>query len=165
MAPESQIETASTGTVQRPFAFRSRIAEHCRRTSTQANDGFTLNSDLSEYGGGGYVVSIASATFDKAEGIDVSDVLGMYLDYAEAFTTYSDELKLGGFSAPEGDDYISVDVNFVTDDESLARELGERCDQKAIWDADAGRPIDTGGDGESPIETVEGVLSLLDATL
>jgi len=146
----------------RPTDVRERIENHCERTSSTANDGFTLNADLSECDQTGYVATITCEEFSKDQGITADDVLEMYVRYAEVFCRYADAAKLGGFSAGEGDDYISIDINILVGDQDLAEDVGARFNQKAIWDIEGGRPIDTGGTGEPVVETVEDVLEALD---
>jgi hypothetical protein len=117
-------------------------------------NGFTLNSDLSEYDGEGFVATVTSANFSHpdagGEGVSKEDITEMYETMLPVLEAFPERAKLGTFYGDDG--YMSVDLNIVADDREVAVAIGEANNQQAVWDIGGEAPIPTGGDGNSPVD-------------
>lgn len=147
------------------FRESERATELIETVNAEPLQGFTLNSDLSEYEGGGYVVTLTSEVFTKEAGMTKDDVVAFYEQYATVLESHPDVSKVGGFSADEDEDYISVDLNVVLEDRTQAVTLGRGFNQMAIWDATNFEVIETGGTGEPVAEGPDAIESLLGQVL
>lgn len=122
--------------------------------AVQYENGFTLNSDLTRYDGLGYVATITSDNFTHpeagGEGVSKDAIVDLYERMLPVLEEFPGIAKLGTFYGDDG--YMSVDLNIVTDDRELAEAIGRANNQQAIWDLYEMAPINTNGDGESPVD-------------
>lgn len=125
--------------------------------------GFTLNSDLSEYEGGGYVVTLTGIEKYADDPMTEEDVADMYLQYLNVLERFPGVVKIGGWSDfgedNDGPLHKTLDLNVVLprDKRDAAELLGRVYNQRYVWDSDAGEPIATGGSGE-PRRVTPGII-------
>jgi hypothetical protein len=156
--------------IERFMTTGSWADEHIERMNNEGDWGFTANANLTEYDGGGYVVTITNDTLSKAEGgLSKEDVTDFYERMLPVLENFPEIAKVGGWSAEEGDDYMSVDLNIVLQDEEAAVALGEAMNQKAIFNMDTFESVPTGGDGtpvvDGPEDAVEAIGDVLEGRL
>lgn len=104
---------------------------------------------------------MTSTTFKKNEGVSESDITEFARKNAEVLNINPERVKIGLFAAPEDEDYISIDLNVVTEDRETALRIGRRFNQKSIFDADRMVTLGTGGTGDPVVENTEEVKSIV----
>lgn len=144
-----------------PERFRSdeALIERVEEFNDRDEWGFTLNADLTNYEGGGLIVTLTSAEFSKADHVGPDEIVSFYETYLPVLAEIPNRTKIGGWSAEEDEDYKSIDLNVVLPPEleDLAVELGREFNQQAIFNADTFEVIPTGGTGESGVSDPEAV--------
>lgn len=105
--------------------------------------GYTLNTDMTQYRGGGKIVSVASEVVPQ-EAL-TPEVIGAFRARHEAIIKEHPHLKVGVFNM--GDGQVSIDLNAVLGDVNEATALGVKLGEKAIFDADTMTLVPTGGAG------------------
>jgi hypothetical protein len=132
--------------------------------NSDPEEGFTLKRNLEPedvFNTDVYYVGITSANFSKEDGISKDDVIDFYDEWLDLLQE-EPGLRIGGYSFPEGDDKISIDLSAAVADKEEAVELGERLNQESVANLARMDFPKTGGDGEPVVESPEEVKEVLD---
>lgn len=144
--------------------FEDELAEDLiGNVNEEPEEGFTLkrNLDVEDvFETDTYYVGITSWNFSKEDGISKEDVVEFYEEWLPLL---EDEpgLRIGGYSFPEGEDKISIDLTAAVDDRDEAVSLGEELNQESVANLAEMDFPDTGGDGEPVVESPDEVRDVL----
>ena len=121
------------------------------RAQSPSKAGLTFNSNLTDFDGDGYIVSVASKNLSKDAGDELTarGIAEFYQNHQPIIQRYPG-VKIGVFNDIEGD-LISIDLNAVLHSKEEAIRLAKQHNQMGIWDAYKGRYIPTGGTGEATL--------------
>lgn len=149
------------------FRDNAALVERVEEFNERDEWGFTLNADLTNYEGGGWIVTLNSRVMTKADHVSAPEVIDFYREAMPVLQLAPERAKLGGWSAEEGDDYKSLDLNVVlpAEQREFAVMLGERFNQQGIFNADTGEYVPTGGSGDPPVETMDETADLLEEVI
>jgi len=126
-----------------PAQLHPRAVLEAVEAARVTDGGYTLNTDMTQYRGGGKIVSVASEVVPQ-EAL-TPEVIGAFRARYEPIIKEHPSLKVGVFNM--GDGKVSIDLNAVLGDVNEATSLGARLGEKAIFDADTMTLIPTGGAG------------------
>jgi tRNA nucleotidyltransferase/poly(A) polymerase len=140
------------------------------QTNSGPSEGFSIHRNLQEYDLGAddvWFVSITDVKVPASEGVQKSDVVEFYEEFISVLEETS-AARIGGYHFEDGM-RISIDLTIAITDQEEAERIGEELDQESIFnpkialgdgDWDNGS-IMTGGSGNSPIETPEEALNVI----
>jgi len=133
--------------------------------------GFSVHRNLETYDekqDDVWIVGATSVEFSADGGIEKDDVAEFYEEYLSVLEE-TPACRIGGYHFENGEK-ISIDLSIALTDKEEAESLGQELNQESVFnpavalgDGDwENGSIDTGGDGDSPLETPEDVLQTID---
>lgn len=126
----------------------------------EENGGFTLHRDLQYQALGVQNAWLVGITANKqAENVTTDDVISIYEEYQEELRDFTG-IRIGGYEHEDGSGY-AVEVSAALTDKEEAVALGESLDQESIFNIKTMESVDTGGGGDSPIDSPQSLRSQL----
>lgn len=151
------------------FMENEEAEDFIETVNTEPDEGFTFGRNLDvddPFNRDVWFVGITSENMDRGE-MDKQDIVDFYEEWQDVLEDES-ALHIGGYSFPE-EDKVSIDLSVALEDAEEAERFGKKFNQDSVsnlylaqrlgWDAGG---IDTGGDGNSPVETEEDVREALE---
>lgn len=142
------------------FRDNEDVDEALERVNSEPMEGFTLNRDLSLQPLGSEDTWVVGALSEETtEPLSKDEVIEVYEELQEVLGSRG--IRIGTYQFEEGDRW-SIDVSLAVTDDDTARELGEQLNQESVFHMGDQSLEFTGGDGDSPINSVEELKELLE---
>jgi hypothetical protein len=133
------------------FMESEQISEVLETTNDEPTMGFTLHRNLEQQEIGDedeWLVGLGGVKFDRE--LNKDDLVDVYEEFLPLLQAYPG-IRIGGYHFAEGGEF-SIDITAAVKDEEEAAELGEKLNQESIFHAGDASLVETGGDGDSPLQ-------------
>jgi hypothetical protein len=147
---------------------RLRESETATEVITQANDepfgGFTFQRNLEVQALGErdeWAVGLGLGPGRQQEEMDKDDIQEVYEEHLELLEDFTG-LRIGGYHFGDDDGGYEIEVSVTLNDADEAEALGEELNQDSVFNLGTEELIMTGGDGDSPIESIDDARDVLE---
>jgi hypothetical protein len=147
---------------------RLRESETATEVITQANDepfgGFTFQRNLEVQALGErdeWAVGLGLGPGRQQEEMDKDDIQEVYEEHLELLEDFTG-LRIGGYHFGDDDGGYEIEVSVTVNDADEAEALGEELNQDSVFNLGSEELIMTGGDGDSPVESIDDARDVLE---
>jgi len=147
---------------------RLRESETATEVITQANDepfgGFTFQRNLEVQALGErdeWAVGLGLGPGRQQEEMDKDDIQEVYEEHLELLEDFTG-LRIGGYHFGDNEGGYEIEVSVTVNDADEAEALGEELNQDSVFNLGTEELIMTGGDGDSPIESIDDARDVLE---